>query len=334
MKEILNSIIGGQILNEDDSAGALRQIVSGETPHAQTSAFLAALQMRGVHLSELHGFYRVLRESGVSVDLQEPNLIDVCGTGGDGKRTFNISTLTAFILAGAGVKVAKHGNYSATSGVGSSDVLQFLGVKFTDDEQKLRQNLREANICYLHAPFFQPALKSVAPIRKEIGFRTFFNLLGPLLNPARPRFQFVGVAEPAILRLYRYFLEDGETDFALVNSRDGYDEISLTGAFDFVTNEGAETFYPEDLGFQTIKPEEISGGESVEEAAEEFLQILRGEETSAQNQVVAANAAFAIRLTQPQLDYAECRARAEESLLSGAAFRSFSKLIETIDENK
>jgi anthranilate phosphoribosyltransferase len=334
MKEILNSIIGGRILSESESADALRQIVAGETPHAQTSAFLAALQMRGVHLTELRGFYRVLRDSGVSLDLQEPNLIDVCGTGGDGKRTFNISTLTAFVLAGAGIKVAKHGNYSATSGAGSSDVLQFLGVKFSNDAEKLRQNLREANICYLHAPFFQPALKSVAPIRKEIGFRTFFNLLGPLLNPARPRFQFIGVAEPAILRLYRYFLEDGETNFALVNSRDGYDEISLTGAFDFVTNKGAETFYPEDLGFETIEPEELSGGETVEDAANEFLRILRGEGISAQNRVVAANTAFALRLVQPQMDFAECRARVEESLRSGAAFRSFSKLIEAANEHK
>ncbi|HSK72821.1 MAG TPA: hypothetical protein VK892_14060, partial [Pyrinomonadaceae bacterium] len=172
MKQILNSLLNSQILPEDAAADALRQILSGEIPAAQTAAFLTVLQMRGLHLSELRGFHCVLRESGTSLDLQTENLIDVCGTGGDGKNTFNISTLTAFVLAGAGVKVAKHGNVSATSGCGSSDVLAFLGVKFTDNEETLRKNLDEANICYLHAPLFQPALKAVAPVRREIGFRT------------------------------------------------------------------------------------------------------------------------------------------------------------------
>lgn len=326
MKQILNSLLNSQILSEKAAADALRQVLSGEIPAAQTAAFLTALQMRGIHLSELRGFYRVLRESGTKLDLQTENLIDVCGTGGDGKNTFNISTLTAFVLAGAGVKVAKHGNISATSGCGSSDVLTFLGVKFTDDADKLRKNLDEANICYLHAPLFQPSLKAVAPVRREIGFRTFFNLLGPLLNPARPRFQFVGVAEPAVQRLYRYFLEDGEADFAVVHSRNGYDEISLTGAFDVITNEGAETFYPEDLGFETVEATDLYGGANIEEAAEIFSRILRGEGERKQNQVVIANAAFAMRLANQQFSFEECRNKSEESLLSGAAFRAFEKL--------
>lgn len=328
MKEILADVIGGKILSEETAAEALREILSGEIPDAQIAAFLTGLQMRGIHLSELRGFHKVLRGSGTKLDLGEENLIDVCGTGGDGKRTFNISTLAAFVLAGAGVKVAKHGNSSATSGSGSSDVLQFLGFKFSDDAEKLKQNLAEANFCYLHAPLFQPALKSVAPIRREIGFRTFFNLLGPLLNPARPRFQFVGVAEPAVQRLYRYFLEDSEADFAIVHSRGGYDEISLTGAFDIVTNDGAETFYPEDLGFETVEARDLDGGANVEEAATSFLEILRGNAVRAQNQVIVANAAFALRLVEPQTSFAECRKRAEESLLSGAARRSFEKLCE------
>lgn len=328
MKEILASVIGGQILSEETAAEALRQILSGGIADVQIAAFLACLQMRGIHLSELRGFHRILRESGMKLDLGEKNLIDVCGTGGDGKRTFNISTLAALVLAGAGAKVAKHGNSSATSGSGSSDVLQFLGVKFTADTEKLKQNLAEANICYLHAPLFQLSLKAVAPIRREIGFRTFFNLLGPLLNPARPRFQFIGVFEPAVQRLYRYFLEDGDGDFAIVHSRSGYDEISLTSAFDVVTNDGAETFYPEDLGFETVEAEDLDGGANIEEAAKCFLQILRGNGTKAQNRVVSANAAFALRLTEPQISFAECRTRAEESLLSGAASRSFEKLCE------
>lgn len=326
MRQTLNSLLNSQILSEDAAADALRQILSGEIPTAQMAAFLTALQMRGIHLSELRGFHQVLRENGTRLNLQTENLIDVCGTGGDGKNTFNISTLTAFVLAGAGVKVAKHGNISATSGCGSSDVLAFLGVKFTDDADKLRKNLDKANICYLHAPFFQPALKAVAPVRREIGFRTFFNLLGPLLNPARPRFQFVGVAEPAVQRLYRYFLEDGEADFAVVHSRGGYDEISLTGAFDVTTNDGSETFYPEDLDFETVEATDLYGGTNIKEAAEIFLRILRGEGKRKQNQVVIANATFAMRLANHQFSFDECRNKSEESLLSGAAFRAFEKL--------
>jgi anthranilate phosphoribosyltransferase len=326
MKAILNSILNNQILSEPEAAAALRAILSEETPLVQISAFLTGLQMRGMHLSELRGFHSVLRAGGTTVDLNEPNLIDVCGTGGDGKRTFNISTLAAFVLAGAGVKVAKHGNASATSGAGSSDVLQFLGVKFTNDETVLRAQLKEANFCYLHAPLFQPALKIIAPVRREIGFRTFFNFLGPLLNPARPRFQFVGVAEPAVLRLYRYFLEDGATDFALVHSRDGYDEISLTGAFDAATNLGVETLHPEDLGFDSIETRDLNGGATVEDAGREFLQILRGEGSAPQNAVVVANAAFAMRLVKPEISFDECRERCAESLQSGAAYRSFTAL--------
>jgi anthranilate phosphoribosyltransferase len=283
--------------------------------------------MRGIALSELRGFHRVLVENGTKIDLGEEKIIDVCGTGGDGKGTFNISTLTAFVLAGAGVKVAKHGNSSATSGSGSSDILAHLGVKFTDDQEVLRQQLNEANICYLHAPLFQPVLKVVGQVRREIGFRTFFNLLGPLVNPARPRFQFIGVAEPSVLRLYRYFLEDSETKFALVHTRDGYDEISLTGVFDAVTNDGTETYYPEDLGFETVEPAQISGGANLSETAEQFLQILRGDKISRPvSQAVAANAAFAMHFMGPQTSFADCRKRAEDSLRSGAARRSFEIL--------
>lgn len=328
MRETINSIIRGQILSKDAAGSALSQILSGEIPPVQTAAFLTAIQMRGIALSELRGFHRVLRESGTKIDLGKENCIDVCGTGGDGKGTFNISTLTAFVLAGAGVKVAKHGNFSATSGGGSSDILAHLGVEFSADREKLRQQLSQANICYLHAPLFQPVLKAVAPVRREIGFRTFFNLLGPLVNPARPRFQFIGVAEPSVLRLYRYFLEDSGTEFALVHARDGYDEISLTGAFDVVTNDGAETYFPEDLGFQNALPEELCGGVNIAETAEQFLRILRGDKTADRipAQVVIANAAFAMHFMESQASFANCRKQAEESLRSGAAFHSFEKL--------
>jgi anthranilate phosphoribosyltransferase len=326
----------GQVLGEAAAQQALNEILSGEVPDAQAAAFLTAVQMRGIHPSELKGFFRELDVRGIKVDLQEKNMIDVCGTGGDDKGTFNISTLTAFVLAGAGVKVAKHGNSSATSGCGSSDILAFLGVKFTADEGKLRSDLSHANICYLHAPLFQPGLKQVAPLRKEIGFRTFFNLLGPLVNPARPRHRFIGVADPAVLRLYRYFFEDGETSFAVVHSRGtssggansgGYDEISLTGPFDAATNFGMETYYPDDLGFETAEADELYGGANLQEAADKFVNILRGGATSkTQRDVVIANAAFAMRLVKPELSLAESREKAEASLNSGAAFRSFEYL--------
>ncbi|MDQ4122079.1 MAG: anthranilate phosphoribosyltransferase [Acidobacteriota bacterium] len=327
MKDILASVLGGQILSEQEAGSALRMMLSGKIPTAQAAAFLAAITMRGIWLEELRGFHAVLREIGIKVDFSDLSPIDVCGTGGDGKHTFNISTVSAFVLAGAGVRVAKHGNSSATSGCGSSDVLKFLGCEFTNDTSVLRQQLEEVNFCYLHAPLFQPALKQVAPLRAEIGFRTFFNLLGPLLNPAAPPFQFIGVAEPAILRLYRYFLETTPTSFALVHTRDGYDEISLTAAFDVVTNDGAETFYAEDLGFETVRAEELRGGEAIEEAACQFLNILQGQGSRAQNQTVIANAAFAMQIAKPQMSFEECKDRATESLQSGAAFQCFSKLI-------
>jgi anthranilate phosphoribosyltransferase len=327
MRETLASILSGQVLSEQEAAQALMLMLSGEIHTAQAASFLAVVQSRGLHLSELRGFHSILAEQGLQLNFADFDAIDVCGTGGDGKNTFNISTLTAFVLAGAGFKVAKHGNASATSGCGSSDVLQALGVKFTNDESVLRRQIETANICYLHAPFFQPALKTVASLRREIGFRTFFNLLGPLLNPARPKFQFVGVFEPAVQRLYRYFLEDTATNFAVVHSRDGYDEISLTAAFDLVTNEGSETFYPEDLGFPTVASAELHGGKTAEECAEQCSLILQGEGTPTQNQVVIANAAFAIRLMKPEFSLADCIERTKVSLLSGAAFAALEKLI-------
>ncbi|MEP6923474.1 MAG: anthranilate phosphoribosyltransferase [Pyrinomonadaceae bacterium] len=326
MKDILALILGGQILSETEARFALERLLSSQIPVSQAAAFLAIIQLRGMSLSELRGFHALLRDNGQKLNFTDFDAIDVCGTGGDGKHSFNISTLSGFVLAGAGFKVAKHGNSSATSGCGSSDVLQFLGIKFTNDEQVLRKQLEEANICYLHAPLFQTALKAVAPLRREIGFRTFFNLLGVLLNPAQPKYQLIGVAEPAVLRLYRYFLEDSGQQFSLVHARDGYDEISLTAAFDVVSNETAETFYPEDLGFQTIGQNQLRGGETIEEAGKQFLQIINNEGTDQQNAVVIANTAFAMRLVKPEFSFEECRSRAAESLLSGASSRAFNTL--------
>lgn len=328
MQEVLASLLDGQILNQEMAKKSLRGILSTDIAPSQAAAFLTAIQMRGVHLPEFAGFVEVLRENGKKLDFSDFELVDVCGTGGDGKHTFNISTAAAFVLAGAGVKVAKHGNYSATSGCGSSDVLQFLGVKFIDDESKLREQLEKFNICYLHAPLFQTSLKTIAPLRREIGFRTFFNLLGPLLNPAAPQHQLIGVAEPFTMRLYRYFLEDSDVNFALVHSRAGFDEISLTSAFDVVTNNRAKTFYPEDLNFATIEPQELDGGNNVAEAAQKLGQILNCQATQNQTRVVIINAAFAINLMFPEFSFAECCERAEQSLKSGRAFQTLQHLIE------
>lgn len=326
MKEILSSILSGQTLDESEASFALAKILSGAVPLAQAAAFLTTIQMRGMTLSELRGFHGFLRQEGQRLDFSNFVTIDVCGTGGDGKNTFNISTLAAFVMAGAGFKVAKHGNASATSGCGSSDVLQALEIEFTNDENVLRQQLETANICYLHAPLFQPILKAVAPLRREIGFRTFFNLLGPLLNPAEPQCQLIGVFEPAVLRLYRYFLEDSGVQFALVYARDGYDEISLTGAFDVISDSGAETFYPEDLGFNTFTQNDLRGGKTAEECAEQFLLILNGAGSEAQMEVVTANAAFAMRMVKPEFSLTEGREQAAESLLSGKALNAFNIL--------
>ena len=328
MKE-LAKVVSNHILTEAEAEETLQQILSGAWTIPQASALLTIINLRGLHLSELRGFHRYLRTNSValSLSLSDASEIDVCGTGGDGKHTFNISTLAAFVLAGAGVKVAKHGNSSATSGCGSSDVLQFLGLKFGDDETVLRGQLERYNFCYLHAPLFQPLLKNVANLRREIGFRTFFNLLGVLLNPMQPKCQLIGVAEPSVLRLYRYFLEDSNVNFALVHTRDGYDEISLTAAFDVITNRNSETFYPEDLGFQTVAPSELETGRTVETAARDFLEILRGAGTSAQTNVVIANAAVAMQTARSQLDFQQCRALCETSLRSGAAFENFEKLL-------
>lgn len=326
MKEFLKLLLDFHVLSERQSAQALGLLLSEDIYEAQIAAFLSAIQMRGIHPPEFAGFQKVLGNSGIKVDLQTENLIDVCGTGGDGKNTFNISTLCAFVIAGAGFKVAKHGNFSATSGCGSSDVLAFLGVEFTNDVDKLTADLQAANICYLHAPLFQPGLKKLAGIRREIGFRTFFNLLGPVINPAKPKHQFIGVAEPSIQRLYRYFYEDGEVNFAIVHSRDGHDEISLTGAFDVATNNGMETYYPEDFGFERVSEADLYSGSDIDAATEIFIKILHGQGTKSQNQVVIANAAFAIRLTDSNLSFEHCRTVAERSLLSGLALESFNKL--------
>jgi len=260
-------------------------------------------------------------------DLGTNELIDLCGTGGDGKDTFNISTLASFVVAGAGYKVAKHGNYGVSSGCGSSNVMEFLGLKFTNEVDKLKTNVEEANICFLHAPLFHPAMKTVAPLRRELGVKTFFNMLGPLVNPAKPNNQLVGVFNLELARVYAYLYQKSSTKYTIVNALEGYDEVSLTCDFKTFSADGEKINSIEDLGFEKLNPTEILGGSSVSESANIFMTVLNGDATTAQNNVVLANSALAIKTITPAKSFADCFYEAEEALLSKKALKSLKTLI-------
>jgi anthranilate phosphoribosyltransferase len=284
--------------------------------------------MRSITIEELQGFRDALLELCVRVDLDGNETIDIVGTGGDGKNTFNISTLSCFIVAGTGQKVAKHGNYGASSISGASNVMEQLGYKFKNDQDRLKKEVDQANICFLHAPMFHPALKTVGPIRKNLGMRTFFNMLGPMVNPANPRFQLVGVFSLEMARIYNYLLQQTEKNFTIIHSLDGYDEISLTNDTKVITNNGEKVMTPEELGKRMVEPSDIYGGNSVEEAAKIFVKILRGEGSWAQNSVVLANAAMALHSTGNFKTYDHAFHAAVESLDSGKANQCLKKLIE------
>jgi anthranilate phosphoribosyltransferase len=260
-------------------------------------------------------------------NLETNELIDLCGTGGDGKDTFNISTLASFIVAGAGYKVAKHGNYGVSSGCGSSNVMEFLGYQFTNESDKLKKGLDKANICFLHAPLFHPAMKTVAPIRRELGVKTFFNMLGPMVNPAKPKNQMVGVFNLELARIYAYLYQKSDVKYTILNALDGYDEISLTGDFKTFSAEGEKINSIENLGFDKLDPAEIGGGSTVKESADIFMNVLNGDGTTAQNNVVVCNAALAIKTIHPEKTFGDCFYEADEALLSKSALTSFKTLI-------
>ena len=291
------------------------------------AAFMAAYCMRSITVDELEGFRDGMLELCLKTDLSDYELIDLCGTGGDGKDTFNISTLASFVVAGAGYKVSKHGNYGVSSGCGSSNVMEYLGYKFSNDIDHLKRSLDNAGICFLHAPLFHAAMKTVAPIRKELGIKTFFNMLGPLVNPARPKFQMVGVFSLELARLYAYLFQKSKTGYTIVHALEGYDEISLTCDFKTFSPEGEHIHSISDLGFERIDPSKIGGGSSVQESAEIFKAVLDGEGSQEQNNVVLCNAAVAIRTIKPEKSFADCFYEAEESLNSGMALRSFNRLL-------
>lgn len=326
MKNTLNKLFEHQTLSEQDAYSILTRIGKGDYNHSQIAAFLTVYLMRNISAEELTGFRNALLDLCLKVDLSDFNTIDVCGTGGDGKDTFNISTLSAFVVAGAGYKVAKHGNYGVSSSCGSSNVLEYLGYKFTNDEAVLKQQIDEANFCMMHAPLFHPAMANVGPVRKELGMKTFFNMLGPLVNPSFPQNQLVGVFNLEIARIYNYLLQQSDKNYTILHSLDGYDEVSLTGNFKAISNKGESLLSPEDVGYKTQKQEDIFGGESVKDAAKIFIDVLNNECTAEQKNVVLANAAFAIQCFETNKSLTECIAIADESLLSGKAFNTLKRL--------
>ena len=328
MKQILTKITNGEVLTREQTCQIVRHIADGEYNDVQISALLTGLIMRGIKVDEVLGLRDGLIETGQPVDFSPYRVIDIVGTGGDNKNTFNISTCACFIVAGAGYKVAKHGNYGATSVSGASNVIEQHGVRFTNNPDILKRSMEECNIAYLHAQLFNPAMKFVGPVRKALGVRTLFNLLGPLVNPCQPAYQLLGVADLAQMRLYTNVFYRLGIDFAVVNSLDNYDEISLTDEFKVMTRHYERIYRPQTLGFSAVRPEELSGGACKEDAARIFDNILNNRAEAAQTQCVIVNAAFAIQVMEPEKEIEECIAIARESLESGRALKTLKKFIE------
>ena len=327
MKQLLNRLINQESISSEEAKKVLVNISAGQYNQSQIASFLTVYMMRSITLDELRGFRDALLELCVPVDLDDYNTIDLCGTGGDGKDTFNISTLSSFVTAGAGIHVTKHGNYGVSSACGSSNVMESLGIKFTNDIDFLKRSIDEAGICVLHAPLFHPAMKNVAPIRKELGVKTFFNMLGPMVNPAFPKNQMVGVFNLELLRLYGYLYQETDKNYAVVHALDGYDEISLTGKTKVITNTSETLFEPYELGVDIVEQSAIFGGNTVKEAAKLFTKIISGNGSKAQNNVICANAGLAIA-TAKQITHKEGFELAKESLMSGKGKQALNKLIE------
>jgi anthranilate phosphoribosyltransferase len=327
MKTILQKLIEHRTLTREDSKNILINIAGAKYNQSQVTAFMAVYMMRSITPEELAGFRDALIELCVTVDLSDFNTIDLCGTGGDGKDTFNISTISSLVVAGAGYKVAKHGNYGVSSACGSSNVMEYFGLKFTNDQNVLKRQMEKSGMTYMHAPLFHPAMKAVGPIRRELGIKTFFNLIGPLVNPSNPQNQIAGVFDLETVRLYNYLFQQTGKQFAIVYSMDGYDEISLTGDFKMVTNTDDIMLSPEKIGMPRLKQEQLFGGHTVEEAATIFKSVLEGKGTAAQNNVVFANSGMAIRIMCPEKSLETCIEEAKSSLMSGKARKVLEKLI-------
>ena len=328
MKEILNRLFEHQYLSREEAKSILSNMAQGKYNESQIAAFMTVYFMRSISVDEILGFRDALLEMRVNVDdLKQYNPIDIVGTGGDGKNTFNISTAACFVTAGAGYKVLKHGNYGASSISGASNMMEEHGVKFTGDIDIHKQSLETSNIAYLHAPLFNPALKTVAPVRKALAVRTFFNILGPIVNPIIPKRQVLGVYDLKMARLYNYIYQESGNDFSIVHSLDGYDEISLTGTFKIINKKEENIYNPEDFGFEKILPEDLFGGNTPQDAAKIFDNVLNDSATEAQKNVVIVNAATAIQTCDLTLDFMTCIEKAKESLESGAAKKTFNSFL-------
>lgn len=327
MKTILNRLINHEILSKAEAKEVLVNISAGNYNASQIASFLTVYMMRSITIEELSGFREALLELCIPVDFSAYNTIDLCGTGGDGKDTFNISTLASFIVAGAGIKVAKHGNYGVSSISGSSNVMEKMGVKFTNDISFLTQSIEETNIAILHAPLFHPAMKNVGPIRKELGVKTFFNMLGPMVNPSFPKNQMVGVFSLELARMYAYLYQNTTTNYSILHGLSGFDEVSLTDEVKIITNTSENIVKPKDFQLPTIELEKIKGGNTTDEAAQIFYDVISGKGSEEQNNVVCVNAAIAIQ-TVNKNSFADAFSQAQESLDSGKAFEKLKRLIE------
>ncbi len=328
MREILQHLASHKTLTREKAREVLTGIGKGDFNNSQVSAFLTVYMMRMITVDELAGFRDALLDLCLFTDLGDFETIDLCGTGGDGKNTFNISTLSSLIVAGSGAKVAKHGNYGVSSSCGSSNIMNHFGYKFTTDRDILRKQLDQSGICFLHAPLFHPAMKQVAPIRQELGVKTFFNILGPMVNPSFPKNQMIGVFSLETARLYNYIYQQTDKNYRLVYSLDGYDEISLTGNFKLISNKEESLLAPEDLGFSKLSPESLFGGNTVQEAADIFMKILKAEGTPAQNASVTVNAGMALGCLYPEKSLGECFEMARKSIHDGAALKVLKSLCE------
>lgn len=327
MKEILKRLTSYQHLSRTEAKEILIKITKGEFTQSEVAAFLTVFMMRMITVDELAGFRDALLELCLYTDLSEFNTIDLCGTGGDGKNTFNISTLSSLVVAGTGAKVAKHGNYGVSSSCGSSNIMEYFGYKFTNNRDILRTQLDQVNICFLHAPLFHPAMKSVGPVRKELGVKTFFNMLGPMVNPTLPHNQIIGVFSLETARLYNYIYQQTDRHYSIIYSLDGYDEISLTGDFKVISNGEEQLFSPAQVGMPELRPSELSGGITVEDSAGIFISVLEGKGTESQNAAVLINSAFAIRKLNPEKSLDECIEIAKTSLFGGKALNILKKLV-------
>lgn len=327
MKETLEFLYQGGALTREEAKGILVKIGQNTYSEIEISSFLTVYLMREITPAELAGFRDALLQLCLPVDLKDYHTIDVCGTGGDSKNTFNISTISAFILAGAGIRVSKHGNYGVSSPVGSSNILEHFGYRFSNDTQRLYREVEKAGITYMHAPLFHPAMKYVAPVRKALRTKTFFNMLGPMINPAKPAYQLVGVYSPAVQKLYHQVYRESGRQYMILHGLDGYDEISLTGKVQLIGNGFEEIMDSCDFGFEEVTPADLYGGNTTAEAAAIFMNVLKNQSTPAQKNVVLANTAAAIRCVNNQQSWPECLAAARESLESGRALESFNRLI-------